>query len=325
MPLKKLTRVVPAEWKDLRLDHCLAEWLAQELSKDISRSKVRKLIMAGAVNLNGQRCRIASKPLRIKAKIDVYLDESLLLQDAPQEKDQNFKITKADFVYEDEYIIVVNKPPGLPTQPTLDRKRANLYQLLEKWRQDELAPLGKIKDAYIGLHHRLDRDTSGVILFTKKKEANLGVSQIFKEHLAQKTYIALVENPKKIAVPNQWKVDNFLKKDPVKKGKMKSVRSGGDHALTEFTVLERWNGYLLIQAKPLTGRMHQIRVHLAEYGLPIVGDDFYGTDKYPCRVLLHAAQLTFPHPISKIKISVQAPLPQDFTTWIEKLSGRKSL
>lgn len=323
MPLKKFTQIVPPEWSDLRLDHCLAEWLPKVLSQDVSRSKVRKLIMAGAVNLNGQKCRIASKPLRPKAKIDVYMDMSLLMQDAPHEKDQDFQIKPSDIVFEDEWILVINKPPGLPTQPTLDRKRANLYQLLEKWRQDLLAPQGKIKEAYIGLHHRLDRDTSGVILFTKKKEANLGVSEIFKKHLAQKTYVALVENLKNQKVQNTWKVDNFLKKDTIKKGKMRSVKSGGDRAITEFKILEKMGRYLLVEAKPLTGRMHQIRVHLAEAGLPIVGDDFYGAETQKCRVLLHAAQLTFPHPISKLNISVQAPLPQDFSTWIAKLSEKK--
>jgi RluA family pseudouridine synthase len=220
----------------------------------------------------------------------------------------------------------VNKPPGLPTQPTLDEARANLYALLKKF----LAERGD-RDPYVGLHHRLDRDTSGVMLFTKRKEPNGEVGRIFQEHRAQKTYLAIVAVSERRedlargksaatgirALPKSWTVENFLGREGGKAGKMRAVRSGGDRAITEFRCLAQVERFALVEAKPKTGRMHQIRVHLSEAGSAIVGDTTYGGlrdtrgGEIP-RVMLHAVALTFPHPISKLEISFTAPLPTDF-------------
>jgi 23S rRNA pseudouridine955/2504/2580 synthase len=318
---KKFSVLISQAQTGLRLDQFLTEWVPQVAGEEFSKAKMRKLIQMGFVFLNGSRCKIASKELRFKARVEIFLDRPALMQgDETQTSDRIFELKSSDIVFEDDAIIVMNKPFGLPTQPTLDRKRPCLYTALIQFLSEREG-----KPAYVGLHHRLDRDTSGVILFTKKKEANLGVSRIFQEHLAQKTYYAItgVTTAVATAVKEIWQIDNFLGKTPgtKKSSIMKSVRSGGDRAITDFKRLWISSTAQLIEAKPLTGRMHQIRVHLAEGGLPIFGDRTYGTDlsaDAAPRLMLHARILTFPHPMTGQVITVAAPLPEDFQKCMKK-------
>lgn len=305
MALKKYVFRVEAASEGARLDQYLAEGLSAKLGRPFSRGKVRTLLQAGAVHLNRGRIKIASKILKENASIEVYLDEARLEKE-PEKADRAFTLSPEFIAFEDEWLIAINKPYGLPTQPTLDSSRANLYEILKTYLKERDGP-----SSYVGLHHRLDRDTSGVILFTKKKEANVGVGEIFKTHTAQKTYLAIVASGTK-KLPGSWKVDNFLKKDSGKKSKMRSVRAGGDRALTEFFCIAQRGGFALVEARPKTGRMHQIRVHLSEAGTPILGDRTYGDGESASRLMLHAARLTFPHPISKIQTSIEAPMPGDF-------------
>lgn len=306
MALKKYSFRVDEKSEGQRLDQYLAEALSVKLGHPFSRGKTRTLLQAGAVHLNKGRTKIASKILKAHASIEVYLDENKLEREP--DRDRAFELTSSHIAFEDDYLIAINKPYGLPTQPTLDSSRLNLYEILKLFLRDRDGP-----QSYVGLHHRLDRDTSGVILFTKKKEANAGVGDIFKTHTAQKTYLAIVSTrSQRDELPKEWRVENFLKKDSGKKSKMRSVRSGGDKAITDFYCIAQSGEFALVQAKPLTGRMHQIRVHLSEGGTPILGDRTYGDGNSASRLMLHAACLTFPHPISKLEISIEAPLPQDF-------------
>lgn len=317
MAPRKLTFRTTAEDARKRLDQFLAEKLPEALAQPLSKAKVRKLVVAGAVYLNGRRVRIASKELIPGARVEVYVDLSKLHADSASQ-DRRFEMSDAQVLFEDEYLIVVNKPPGLPTQPTIDEARDNLYAAVKKYLSRKTGEV----DPYLGLHHRLDRDTSGVVLFTKAKEANLGVSEMFVEHLARKVYYALTEKPRGGGVPKEWEVKNYLGKEKTggKKARFTAVRSGGDFAHTEFRLLENFARALLVEARPLTGRTHQIRVHLAEDGLPILGDTFYGAaEGGASRVMLHAVSLTFPHPIHKTEMSVQSPLPEDFKQCIAAL------
>lgn len=322
MSLKKTSLVVPKECEGLRIDQALAVLLPKASGMELSKGKIRKLIIAGAVYLNSGRIRIASKSVRAGAKVDVFIDAEKL---GAFEQPRAFGLSAADIFFEDEWILGVRKEAGLPTQPTLDEARANLYALLKKFLKDRDG-----KEPYVGLHHRLDRDTSGVMLFTKAKEANAEVGRLFQEHHAQKTYLAIVGTFGK-PLPGEWVVDNFLARDKGKSGKMRSVKSGGDRALTSFRTLVQTKpsantaGFALVEAKPRTGRMHQIRVHLSEGGSPIIGDltyggsaNYTGLDRIP-RVMLHAASLTFPHPITKLEITFNAPLPTDFEKCLKQL------
>lgn len=350
MPLRKIQLRTTAE--SPRLDQFLAEALTLQLARPISRGFVRKIIMAGAVYLNGSRVRIASKPLRAQARVDVWLDEAKM-NSAPV-RGQEIEITAEQILFEDDYILAVDKPAGLPSQATLDNARDHLGAAVKRF----LKKRDGSADPYLALHHRLDRDTTGVLVLAKHKDANLGLSQIFAGRLAKKTYQALAELPsnahqsnihrgEKYREGDSWKVENYLlaqkrsekagHASPVKskQSKMQVVQSGGDHAVTEFKVLGFYPensapGGLWIQAQPQTGRMHQIRVHLAECGLPIFADTLYGASRdaaariQASRIMLHAASLTFPHPIHKNEITISSAPPGDFQQCLQRLQKSKS-
>jgi RluA family pseudouridine synthase len=214
-----------------------------------------------------------------------------------------------EILFEDRWLLLVNKPAGLPTQPSVDRRRPSLYSLLlesKKW-------------PYLGLHHRLDVPTSGIVLLTKHKEANKGVSELFKGRNLQKTYSCLVQG---VPGEDQFECQNYLKPLKLKTGKTKMVAtlSGGDPAHTLFKVVERFQEQSLLEAQPLTGRMHQIRTHLAELKFPILGDSLYfRADRHYPRLMLHAARLSFPHPITGEPLTITAPWPDDFNRVLQKL------
>lgn len=326
MALQKFSLQATAGDAGLRLDQFLATRLPEALGQELSKGKIRKLIVAGAVYLNGRRIRIASKTLVSGARVEAYVDRQKLLSDAPS-GDRAFRMSQADILFEDEYLIAVNKPAGLPTQPTLDEARDNLFAAVRRF----LSERERVAQPYLGLHHRLDRDTSGVLLFTRSTEANAGVSELFSRHLAVKTYQAISGRVGRGEVPAEWFIENYLGKDRPRPGasqgkrsRFTAVRSGGDFARTDFKLLEDMKEALWVQAVPRTGRTHQIRVHLSENGLPILGDPVYGIS-HPAasRTLLHAVSLTFPHPIHKTEISIQSPLPEDFIQCLRALKSQK--
>ena len=262
MPLKKFTLKTTEADRGKRLDQVLSDWLPGAASTELSKGKIRKLIVAGAVYLNGKRLRIASKNILPNAKIDAFVDFEKLAAAGPG-KDRPFEMKPCDILFEDQYIIVVNKPAGLPTQPTLDESRDNLFAVLKSY----IAKRDGVVDPYVGLHHRLDRDTSGVILLTKDRQVNRAVADLFSERQAQKTYLALTAKPKAWD-KKTWSIKNHLGRavGSGKKARFGAVRSGGDFAHTDFEVLEEVGAGLVIQASPRTGRTHQIRVHLSEAG-----------------------------------------------------------
>lgn len=214
-----------------------------------------------------------------------------------------------DILFEDQWLLAVNKPAGLPTQPSVDRKRPSLYSLL----------LDSKKWPYLGLHHRLDVPTSGVVLLTKNKEANKGVAELFKERNAEKKYLCLAHG---LPSSSEFEIKNYLKALKLKTGKTKMVAtlSGGDFAHTEFKVVETFSKECLIQASPQTGRMHQIRTHLAELKHPILGDSLYfRVDRHYPRLMLHAFELNFLHPKTGQQVQIVAPPPTDFEKALTRL------
>ena len=228
-------------------------------------------------------------------------------------------------LFEDEWLIVVDKPAGLPTQPTLDARRASVHATLAGFlhARDGGTP-------YLGLQHRLDRDTSGVLLFTRDARANRGVTELFAGKAVRKTYFALAVAG--AGTPDAWEVANHLGGvgREGKASRFGAVRSGGDPARTSFRVVERLSGAVLVEASPQTGRTHQIRVHLAGGGHPILGDPFYGgPTRVPAgrkggmigvpRVMLHAAGLEFVHPMTQAAVKTTCPWPQDFETCLRTL------
>lgn len=207
--------------------------------------------------------------------------------------------------------LVVSKPSGWPTQGTPDKRRDHLYAAVQRWARREFG-----SRAYVGLHHRLDRDTSGLVLFTLRKEANVWASHLFQQRQISKHYRCLVRPPAAPFTPPS-RVENHLKKSKTKRKsgpksglmRMIATSSGGDFAATEFLLLEERSQCLLLEARPETGRMHQIRVHCESFAAPIWGDPLYGGPRAP-RLMLHAFKLIFPDPTG-VMVEVQSPLPGD--------------
>ena len=325
--MKRLNTRLPHSAPKTRLDDFLVDWLASAIGVPMTKSKIRTLILSGSVYVNRHRNKIPSTEVFAGAVLEVYYDESRMkVQDQAEERRQ-FAIQPEQILFEDEWIILVNKAAGVPTQPTVDPNRPNLVDLTRRF----LSKRDGKSEPYLGLHHRLDRDTSGVVLFTKKEEANKGVADLFAKHQIQKTYQCLVwqgPDSKKHLANDAFEVRNFLGKISAKNetSRFGSVASNGDPAHTFFRVLEAFRQCYWIEASPRTGRTHQIRVHTSELGLPILGDPLYFPKNVFCmisapRLMLHAHRLEFNHPVEGTPMKVEAPLPEDFWKVLSALKG----
>lgn len=322
MSIKRLKLITSAAQRSKRLDDILAEWLPEALGRRVSKAKTRKLIMAGAVYLNGKAVRSASKHLFPGAVIEARIDLARLFEDATS-RDRRFEITPAQILYEDEDLIIVDKPPGLPTQQTVDAARDSLFAVVRRF----LSKRDGIDEPYVGVHHRLDRDTSGIVLFTKSRRVNAAVAELFSKHLVVKIYQALTA-PAAGKLEREWTIRNRLGKigSNAKRSRYGAVASVGDPAETSFRVLGEYPSGLWIEATPKTGRTHQIRAHLSERGLPVLGDDLYGgaaaKDAVPApRLMLHAAELAFPHPVTRQPVRIQSPAARDFQECLRQIQG----
>jgi len=322
VPIRKLKLITTGEHASKRLDHALADWLPEALRRPVSKAKTRKLVVAGAVYVNGKQVRIPAKTLVAGATIDAYVDPEKLFEDSTSQ-DKRFELTRDRILFEDEDLFVIDKPSGLPAQPTLDKARDNLFAAVNRFLTSRE---GRAKP-YVGVHHRLDRDTSGVVLFTESERVNAAIAETFSTRQAVKIYQAITV-PHRGRLEKQWVITNRLGKIS---SKSKRARYGavkdGDAAETSFRVIAEYPRGIWLEAIPRTGRTHQIRVHLAEYGLPILGDDLYGAanrGELAPRLMLHAAELIFPHPITGLKVSVKSPLPRDFEECLSKIRCLKN-
>lgn len=215
-----------------------------------------------------------------------------------------------EILFRDEDLLAVLKPAGLLSQASLDPRRPHVTRWLEQH-------LG-VKAA---LHHRLDKDTSGVLVLGLSKRVNAKLTDLFRDHQMQKTYWALAK-PRPADDRAEFRVENHVA--PVRDAKKKllrmvEVRSGGWRAETAFRVLGRAENFDWIEARPKTGRTHQIRIHLAGLKRPIWGDFLYGgkSAAFP-RLMLHARELRFHHPITGQELVIQAPAPADFRGFLER-------
>lgn len=290
------TLKVGADLKDQRLDKVVHALLNEKVSGGVSKSLARKLVMIGACYLNGSRCRIASKPVFKGGEVRVeYNPEKVrsVQLEFPS-------LTEKDVLYKEDGLIIVNKPANLPTVPTLDNARDNLIAALHTL-------LGK--EQYIGIHHRLDAPTSGCILFTTDEAKNVFVANLFQESLIQKEYLAVctVRHP---PPADKWEVKNQLARAEKKRNRYQSTPGEGDFAFSRFEKLQQKGNLLLVKAEPVTGRTHQLRVHLSEQGLPVLGDKTYQGEE-AARLMLHAHILRFRTPAGQ-DIAIEAPVPPEF-------------
>lgn len=277
----------------IRLAAFLEAWLPGALGRPLSRGSLRTLVMAGAVTVDGRPFRRPGALLRPGAAVVARVDASRLGPPAG-EREVALAFGPDRFLYRDASVLVADKPAGLPMHATADASRPNLYDLVRGLLRSEGAA-----EPYLGLHQRLDRETSGAVLFTLDPAANGPIARALAtgEGIA-KTYHALCARTG--GLPSAWRDDGPL-------------GDGGPLARTAFTVLRSLPAALLVEARPETGRKHQIRIQLAGRGAPILGDLRYGAEAGAARrVMLHAHRLAFRHPATGETVTVTSPYPPDF-------------
>lgn len=304
---------------DLFLREAIPLILKEDKSSEISNSKIRRLIVAGAVSVDKRQCRVPSAQVNVGSIVEADIDEQKFFFEK-QPDDISFEVTAASVLYEDDAIIVVNKPAFFPTEETITGNRDNLHQAVIRYLWNKNPSLRN--PPYAGIMHRLDRETSGVILFTKTRAVNKKVFEMFEQHTARKVYRAVCTKRSGFPEPeHSFSCDDAIGRVSAssaacKMGVVRSAKNGSfikdaQTAHTDCIVVGKKDNQYFIDARPLTGRTHQIRVHLSSVGLPILGDELYGGSSWP-RIMLHAQSLTFPHPVTGEVMCVEAPLPEEF-------------
>jgi 23S rRNA pseudouridine1911/1915/1917 synthase len=302
-----------------RLDIFLTEKLS------ITRSKVKEIFEAGHVRIEG-RIPKPSFTVRKGLVIEGEIPEEKPIVLTPEE-------ISLDILYEDEYILAVNKPKGMVIHPSCGHREGTLANAIlgylqktgnEHWAigskevSEPRTPNFELagKNVRPGIVHRLDKGTTGVILIAKDPKTQEVLSGQFKERNVRKTYRVIVEG---IVQRSEGIIEESIGRHPMNRKKMAVVERGGRASETTYKVLERLVGYTYIEAYPRTGRTHQIRVHFAHIGHPVVGDEAYGKQaRYLTdRPLLHAHIISFQHPMKGLPMVIQAPVPKDMVNFIE--------
>lgn len=293
--------MAPAE-AGARLVDTVARWLVAHLSRPVPMARVRALVAAGGVRVDGRPLRAAGRPLRAGQHVEVLLRPDRLAPRAAL-TDRAFAISPSAVLYRDDALLAVDKPPGLPTHPTADPSRPSLVAHVRRF----LAEDGR--EAYVGVHQRLDRDTSGVVLLAVDRAANAGLARDFAGRRVRKSYLALTARP--ASPPHGVLRVRAPLSASGRPGRVTVGSEGAKAARTVVAVREVLPGALLVEARPLTGRKHQVRAHLAHAGLPVLGDVAYGGPPAP-RVMLHAWRLRLRHPLTGEPLRLESPLPADF-------------
>ena len=279
-----------------------------ELIEEASRSYLQKLIEDGSVLLDGKPVRSKKEKLRSGQRVDVFFPLPAALEILPQKMD-------LDIVYEDDDLLVVNKPKGLVVHPAAGNPDGTLVNGL-LYHCKSLSAINGVQRP--GIVHRIDKDTTGLLVVAKSDIAHKELSRQLAEHTMQRLYTAVVWFGFQ---QDSGRVDAPLARDPGNRLK-RAVVPGGKPAVTHYRVLERMSSFTLIEAKLETGRTHQIRVHLAYIKHPLLGDVLYGPQKQPFGLtgqVLHAGVLGFVHPAKNTEMLFRAELPQEFQSIIEKL------
>ena len=291
----------------LRLDAALSECLPE-----LSRSAVQKLLEAGAVTLDG-------KPVKKNARLPAGTVLEVALPKL-RETENLAQDIPLDVVYEDDDVIVVNKPKGLVVHPAPGHADGTLVNALLHHCGDSLSGIGGEKRP--GIVHRIDKDTSGLLIAAKNDFAHAHLAAQLKDHSLARTYECIVCGNIR---EDCGTIDAPIGRDPGNRKKMAVTDKNSRSAVTHWEVIARYPGYTHIRCKLETGRTHQIRVHLAWRNHPILGDTVYGHKKPELGMesqCLHARELTFVHPRSGERITVQCELPDYFREALQKLENR---
>ena len=282
-------------------------WLCSATGGEFSRSRIRNLIDSGKVTRNGEPFASASSSVRAGDVFAIEIPET-----APRKilEAQDIPLT---IIYEDADIIVVDKPAGLVTHPAVGHHDGTLVNALLHHSPEMFSINDEERP---GIVHRLDQDTSGVMVAAKNDRAMVALSAAFQNGLVHKVYRALVHGT---PAPTEGRIETLIGRHPRNRQQMAVVERNGKTAITHYRVLREFSALSLLEVRIETGRTHQIRVHCKHIGHPVVGDRVYGKSKLdallsppPARQMLHAKTLTLPHPSTGETMTFEATLPADF-------------
>lgn len=303
--MEKKEYIISEEFVGLRLDKAVS-------MKDTSLSRVAVQRMIDEENI-----LVNNKPTKTSYKLKLD-DVVTIIKQEPKEVEIKAEDIPLDVVYEDDDILVVNKQKGLVVHPGNGNPDGTLVNAIMARCKDSLSGIGG--EIRPGIVHRIDKDTSGLLIIAKNDTAHINVSEQIKNHEVKKVYIALVRGNIK---ENQATINMPIARSTKDRTKM-AVSKNGKEAITHIKVLERFDGYTLLEVNIETGRTHQIRVHLSQIGYPIVGDFVYSNGKNPFGVegqMLHSSRLEFVHPTTGKKMSLEAKLPEYFENVLKELRG----
>lgn len=295
---------ITEEWEDERIDKCLGG-----LIDSLSRSFIQKLIKDGELFVNGKA---------VKANYRVRTDDEIRFR-IPEVKEPDIEpeAIPLSVLYEDEDILIVNKPKGMVVHPAAGHFSGTLVNAVLYHCKGELSGINGILRP--GIVHRIDRDTTGSLIVCKNDFAHKAIAEQLKRHSITRRYRAICCG---VLKEDTLTIHKPIGRHPTERKKMAVNEKNGKDAVTHVTVLKRFEKYTYIECELETGRTHQIRVHMASIGHPLLGDEVYGTGKQPFKLegqTLHAFVLGIIHPKSGEYIEVSAPLPEYFSHLLEIL------
>lgn len=295
------TYIIDEEKSGIRIDKAIGL-----IEDTLSRVAIQRLLDEGNILVNGKTTKAS-----YKTKLG---DEIIIQKEEPKKVDIIAQDIPIEILYEDEDIIVVNKPKGIVVHPANGNPDGTLVNAIMNLCGNSLSGIGG--EIRPGIIHRLDKDTSGVLIIAKNDMAHINISNQIKNRQTKKIYIALVRG---VIKENEATIDMPIGRSKKDRKKM-AVTKDGKEAVTHFKVLKRYDNFTLLEIKIDTGRTHQIRVHMAEIGYPIVGDYVYSNGKNPFNIegqMLHAKQIEFVHPRTGKNMKIEAPIPKYFQSIID--------
>lgn len=299
--------IVSSDDANIRIDVYLSK-----KNTDISRVAVQRLIENEKILVNNKKTKPSYK-VQINDEITVEEEQVKEIDIKPQD-------IPVEIIYEDTEIIVVNKPKGMVVHPANGNPDGTLVNAIMAICKDSLSGIGG--EIRPGIVHRLDKDTSGILIIAKNDKSHINLSEQIKNHEVEKTYIALVKG---IVKENEATINMPIGRSNKDRKKM-AVTNKGKEAITHFKVTQRYDKYTLLEVKIETGRTHQIRVHLSQIGYPIVGDTTYSNGKNEWDIkgqCLHAKSLKFKHPLTEKEMFLEAELPEYFEQLLNELENKK--
>lgn len=301
--------IVEKESDNIRIDRFISEHL-----DDVSRSYIQKLIKDGLVTADLKPVK-ANYKVKEGERVEIALPEPVSLDIEPQ----NIPL---DILYEDNDVLLVNKPKDMVVHPSAGHMDGTLVNALLYHCKDSLSSINGVMRP--GIVHRIDKDTTGVLIICKNDKAHNCIADQLKVHSSTRKYHAIVWNNLK---EDEGTVNAPIGRHPVDRKKMAINHKNGKEAVTHYKVLERFGKYTYIECELETGRTHQIRVHMTSLGHPLLGDLVYGPDKQPFKTqgqVLHAKVFGFVHPTTGEYMEFETPLPEYFEEILKKLRNAQA-